>query len=37
VLPFLDIGGAFLIVLSGWWLWPLMVGGALGVRWLRTR
>jgi hypothetical protein len=27
----------FLIVLFGWWLWPLAVGGALGVRWLRTR
>jgi hypothetical protein len=37
VLPFLDIGEAFLIVLFGWWLWPLAVGIALGVRWLRTR
>jgi hypothetical protein len=27
----------FVIVLFGWWLWPLAVGGALGVRWLRTR
>jgi hypothetical protein len=27
----------FVIVLFGWWLWPLLVGGALGVRWLRTR
>ncbi len=27
----------FAIVLFGWWLWPLVVGGALGVRWLRTR
>ena len=37
VLPSLDIGGAFLIVLFGWWLWPLAVGCALGVRWLRRR
>ena len=27
----------FVIVLFGWWLWPLAVGGAVGVRWLRTR
>jgi hypothetical protein len=27
----------FVIVLFGWWLWPLAVGAALGVRWLRTR
>ena len=27
----------FVVVLFGWWLWPLLVGGALGVRWLRTR
>ncbi len=27
----------FAIVLLGWWLWPLLVGTALGVRWLRTR
>jgi hypothetical protein len=27
----------FVVVLFGWWLWPLAVGGALGVRWLRTR
>jgi hypothetical protein len=29
--------GTFLIVIFGWWLWPLFLGGALGVRWLRTR
>lgn len=27
----------FVIVLFGWWLWPLLVSGALGVRWLRRR
>lgn len=27
----------FVIVLFGWWIWPLAVGSALGVRWLRTR
>jgi hypothetical protein len=27
----------FVVVLFGWWLWPLAVGGAFGVRWLRTR
>lgn len=29
--------GTFLFVIFGWWLWPLAIGGALGVRWLRTR
>jgi hypothetical protein len=29
--------GSFLFVIFGWWLWPLAIGGALGVRWLRTR
>jgi hypothetical protein len=27
----------FLVAIFGWWLWPLAVGVALGVRWLRTR
>ncbi len=27
----------FAVVLFGWWLWPLLVSVALGVRWLRTR
>jgi hypothetical protein len=27
----------FVILLFGWWLWPLAIGGALGVRWMRTR
>ena len=29
--------GTFLFLIFGWWLWPLAIGGALGVRWLRTR
>ena len=29
--------GTFLIIIFGWALWPLAVGGALGVRWMRTR
>jgi hypothetical protein len=31
------VGGLHLIVIFGWWLWPLMVGCALGWRWLRLR
>jgi hypothetical protein len=27
----------FLVALFGWWFWPIFVGGALGIRWLRTR
>jgi hypothetical protein len=27
----------FLIALFGWWFWPIFVGGALGIRWVRTR
>ena len=35
-LPASDID-LFVVVRFGWWLWPLAVGGAFGVRWLRTR
>ena len=31
------INHTFLIAILGWFLWPLFVGGALGVRWFRTR
>jgi hypothetical protein len=27
----------FLVVLFGWWLWPLLIGCAFGVRWVRNR
>ena len=30
-------GGLHLILIFGWWLWPLAVGGALGSRWLKLR
>jgi hypothetical protein len=37
--PFPDfgLGSLHLILIFGWWLWPLFVGSALGWRWLRTR
>lgn len=35
-LPFPVADGAFLIITFGWTLWPLAVGAALGVRWMRT-
>jgi hypothetical protein len=31
------LGPVGLVPLFGWWLWPLAVGGALGVRWLKAR
>jgi hypothetical protein len=37
VLPFSLADATFMVVTFGWWLWPLAVGGALGVRWIRTR
>lgn len=35
-LPSIELD-AFVLPLFGWWLWPLLVGGASGVRWWRTR
>ena len=31
------LGPVGFVTLFGWWLWPLAVGGALGVRWLKAR
>ena len=31
------LGPVGFVPLYGWWLWPLAVGGALGVRWLKAR